>query len=111
MNHPQLILTLSCRDQPGIVGAVGTFLADWHCNIIDSAQFGDLDTGRFMMRVLFEQLDDAGQRTKLASAFGPIMRKPVAITESGEGVGSRSPASCSITNSSYGLSALNARAT
>ena len=47
------LLTLSCRDQPGIVGSVGTFLADRHCNILESAQFGDVDSGRFMMRVLF----------------------------------------------------------
>ena len=51
--HSQVILTLSCRDQPGIVGAVGSFLAEHDCNIIDSAQFGDLDTGQFLMRVLF----------------------------------------------------------
>ena len=57
--HPQHILTLSCGDRPGIVGAVGSFLADNGCNIIDSAQFGDVDTGRFMMRVLFERLDAA----------------------------------------------------
>ncbi|HEX8013051.1 MAG TPA: ACT domain-containing protein [Casimicrobiaceae bacterium] len=70
--HPQLILTLSCRDQPGIVGAVGTFLAQHECNIIDSAQFGDPDTGRFMMRVLFERLEWAPERLALEAAFAPI---------------------------------------
>lgn len=72
MPHTQLILTLSCHDQPGIVGAVGMFLAEHRCNIIDSAQFGDLDTGRFMMRVLFERLDAAEERASLASAFEAI---------------------------------------
>jgi formyltetrahydrofolate deformylase len=65
------ILTLSCADRPGIVGAVGTFLAERGCNIIDSAQFGDVDTGRFMMRVLFEPLscplDHAGLRERFAA--------------------------------------------
>ena len=56
---PRYVLTLSCPDVPGIVGAVGMFLADRQCNIIDSAQFGDLDTQRFMMRVLFEALPPA----------------------------------------------------
>src|SRR3954453_10033206 len=71
MSAPQRILTLSCNDQPGIVGAVGAFLAAEHCNIIDSAQFGDRDTGRFMMRVLFELLDEAAAG-RLADGFGPV---------------------------------------
>lgn len=70
--HPQLILTLSCRDQSGIVGAVGSFLAQYGCNITDSAQFGDPDTGRFMMRVLFERLESAPDRFALEAAFAPI---------------------------------------
>jgi formyltetrahydrofolate deformylase len=70
--HPQFILTLSCADRPGIVGAVASFLADNGCNIIDSAQFGDMDTGRFMMRVLFERLEGAPERPVLAAAFAAI---------------------------------------
>jgi formyltetrahydrofolate deformylase len=70
--HPQFILTLSCGDRPGIVGAVGSFLADNGCNIIDSAQFGDMDAGRFMMRVLFERLEVAPERPALAAAFAVI---------------------------------------
>jgi formyltetrahydrofolate deformylase len=70
--HPQFILTLSCGDRPGIVGAVGSFLADNGCNIIDSAQFGDMDTGRFMMRVLFERLEVAPERPALAATFAVI---------------------------------------
>ena len=59
MTSPRHILTLSCLDQPGIVGAVGTSLAAHRCNIVESAQFGDPDTGRFMMRVSFERLSEA----------------------------------------------------
>jgi formyltetrahydrofolate deformylase len=70
--HPQFILTLSCGDRPGIVGAVGSFLADNGCNIIDSAQFGDMDPGRFMMRVLFERLEVAPERPALAATFAVI---------------------------------------
>lgn len=66
------ILTLSCTDRPGIVGAVGTFLAQQRCNIIDSAQFGDLDSKRFFMRMLFESLDDGQRRESLHAAFAAI---------------------------------------
>ncbi len=48
------VLTLSCRDRVGIVHAVSGFLAERGCNITDSAQFGDRDTGRFFMRVSFD---------------------------------------------------------
>jgi hypothetical protein len=58
------ILTLSCTDRPGIVGSVGTFLADHGCNIVESAQFGDVDSGRFFMRVVFETLAAAGLSTR-----------------------------------------------
>jgi len=73
--HPQFILTLSCGDRPGIVGAVASFLADNGCNIIDSAQFGDIDTGRFMMRVMFERLEGAPERAPLAEAFAAIAER------------------------------------
>jgi formyltetrahydrofolate deformylase len=45
------VLTLACRDRIGIVHAVTGFLAERGCNILDSQQFGDPDTGRFFMRV------------------------------------------------------------
>jgi formyltetrahydrofolate deformylase len=66
------ILTLSCTDRPGIVGAVGTFLAEHGCNIVESAQFGDADTLRFMMRVSFERLDGAPDAAGLSQAFTPV---------------------------------------
>ncbi|HEX8011786.1 MAG TPA: formyltetrahydrofolate deformylase, partial [Casimicrobiaceae bacterium] len=66
---PQFILKLSCRDRPGIVGAVGNFLAERNCNIIDSAQFGDLDTGRFFMRVVYERLARAADSEALQAGF------------------------------------------
>src|SRR6478752_2765315 len=66
------ILTLSCTDQPGIVGAVGTLLAAQHCNILESAQFGDAPSGRFMMRVLFERMADAPPADVLRHTFEPV---------------------------------------
>jgi formyltetrahydrofolate deformylase len=58
---PQLILTLSCPDRPGIVAGVASLIAERGGNIIDSDQFGDPDAGRFFMRVHFSaEGDDLG---------------------------------------------------
>ena len=59
MSHPEFILTLSCKDQRGIVQRVSGFLADHGCNIIDSAQFGDAQAQQFFMRVHFA-MEEAG---------------------------------------------------
>jgi formyltetrahydrofolate deformylase len=49
----QYVLTLSCPDRQGIVYAVSGYLFMAGCNIVDSRQFGDQDTGLFFMRVHF----------------------------------------------------------
>jgi formyltetrahydrofolate deformylase len=72
MTPPRFILTLACADRPGIVGAVGTFLAASGCNILESAQYGDVDTGRFFMRVLFAPVRDGVTEAAVAAAFAPI---------------------------------------
>ena len=54
MTHSDYILTLSCPDKTGIVYAVSGFLFEHGCNILDSAQFGDDNTGLFFMRVHFD---------------------------------------------------------
>ena len=53
----RLVLTLSCPDQPGLVHQVSGLVADAGGNIIQSAQFGDPDTGLFFMRVEMEVPD------------------------------------------------------
>lgn len=47
------ILTVTCKSTRGIVSAISGFLAAAGCNITDSAQFDDMETGRFFMRVSF----------------------------------------------------------
>ena len=66
------VLTLSCPDRLGIVHAVSGFLADHGCNILDSQQFGDRDTGRFFMRVHVEGTDAAYGLESLRATFAPI---------------------------------------
>jgi formyltetrahydrofolate deformylase len=69
------ILTLSCRDRPGIVHAVSGFLLERGGNIEEAAQYNDPDTGLFFMRVQFgcDQLtfDDLKLQLRLfAEPFG-----------------------------------------
>ncbi|WP_370314114.1 formyltetrahydrofolate deformylase [Sagittula sp.] len=46
-------LTVSCASKRGIVAGIATFLADHGCNITDSSQFDDVETGKFFMRTSF----------------------------------------------------------
>jgi formyltetrahydrofolate deformylase len=66
------ILTLSCPDRVGIVHAVTGFLAEHGCNIGDSQQFGDRDTGRFFMRVHVEASPEPRDLDSLRHSFVPV---------------------------------------
>jgi formyltetrahydrofolate deformylase len=66
------ILTLVCRDRIGIVRAVSGFLSDAGCNIVDSQQFGDTDTGRFFMRVHVRAEDAGATLNDLRAGFAPV---------------------------------------
>ncbi|NVO23359.1 formyltetrahydrofolate deformylase [Donghicola mangrovi] len=46
-------LTVTCPSTRGIVAAIANYLADTGCNITDSSQFDDKETGKFFMRVSF----------------------------------------------------------
>lgn len=52
-------LTVSCKTTRGIVAAIASFLAEHGCNITDSAQFDDIETGLFFMRISFISEDGA----------------------------------------------------
>lgn len=67
----QYILTLSCPDKQGIVHAVSSYLFMTGCNIEDSQQFGDHDTGLFFMRVHFSA-DATVTVDKLRASFAAI---------------------------------------
>jgi formyltetrahydrofolate deformylase len=66
-----LLLTLSCPDRIGIVADVASFLVEHGCNIIESAQYGDHDNGRFFLRTGFESLSGR-TLADLEAAFAPI---------------------------------------
>ncbi|MCM2412492.1 MULTISPECIES: formyltetrahydrofolate deformylase [unclassified Streptomyces] len=67
----QYVLTLSCPDKQGIVHAVSSYLFMTGCNIEDSQQFGDHDTGLFFMRVHFSA-DATVTAEKLRASFAAI---------------------------------------
>jgi len=66
------VLTLACPDRLGIVHAVAGFLTQRACNIVDSQQFGDRDSGRFFMRVQFETDNEQADRENLKVGFAPV---------------------------------------
>ncbi|OYY67695.1 MAG: formyltetrahydrofolate deformylase [Sphingomonadales bacterium 28-55-16] len=45
------VLLIACQDRKGIVAAVANSIASQDCNIIESSQYGDKNTGRFFMRI------------------------------------------------------------
>ena len=65
------ILTISCPDRKGIVGAVGASITAQDCNIVESAQYFDQTSGNFFMRVRFTAPEGHGVDT-FASAFNPV---------------------------------------
>ncbi|WP_079122832.1 formyltetrahydrofolate deformylase [Streptomyces abyssalis] len=67
----EYVLTLSCPDKQGIVHAVSSYLFMTGCNIEDSQQFGDHDTGLFFMRVHFSA-DPGVTVDKLRASFSAV---------------------------------------
>lgn len=61
-------LTVTCTSKRGIVAAIANYLADNQCNITDSAQFDDKETGNFFMRVSFES-EGAADLEKISDGF------------------------------------------
>jgi formyltetrahydrofolate deformylase len=72
----QYALTVACASNRGIVAAIANYLSNQGCNITDSSQFDDVQTGTFFMRVSFQS--EAGKTladleagfTETAAKFG-----------------------------------------
>ena len=65
------VLLIAAEDRKGIVAAVANSIAGQDCNITQSAQFGDDQTGRFFMRVAFAT-PPAMTTGQFATAFTPV---------------------------------------
>jgi formyltetrahydrofolate deformylase len=68
------ILNVSCVSTRGIVAAITGLLADRGCNIVDSSQFDDLDTGMFFMRLTFTSEQGVGIQ-EIIEGFEPVQKK------------------------------------
>lgn len=64
-------LTVACPSTRGIVATVAGFLAEHGCNITDSSQFDDTETGRFFMRVSFVSEEGVGLEALREGLAGP----------------------------------------
>jgi formyltetrahydrofolate deformylase len=66
-------LTLSCKDRPGIVASVSGVLFANGGNILEAQQYSDVETGRFFLRVVFEQT--AGGQDSLTQSLGHVANR------------------------------------
>jgi formyltetrahydrofolate deformylase len=63
------VLTLVCKDQPGIVHAISGAIVAANGNITESSQFTSDDTGRFFMRL---QIESAAPREHFVNQIQPV---------------------------------------
>jgi formyltetrahydrofolate deformylase len=68
------VLTVSCKSTRGIVAAITGYLAEQGCNIIDSSQFDDLETGLFFMRLSFASQEGITQE-ELEKGFAVVAER------------------------------------
>lgn len=68
----ELILTFSCKDQPGIVASVAGLFSLQGFNIRESSQFEDVKERRFFMRTLLESVEGPKKLTDVKSAFQSV---------------------------------------
>ena len=68
------ILTITCPDRVGIVAAVTGLIAARDGSVLQAAQHGDLDSGRFFLRIeiVADSLPDGFGPMELAEAFEPV---------------------------------------
>lgn len=71
----QFVLTLSCPDKPGIVGAVSSHLAAQGSNIVEAQQFGDAQTAQFFMRLVFCPCRDDVAPDDLRAGFKVVAQR------------------------------------
>lgn len=75
LNTVEHVLTLECRESPGIVHAVSGFLLEHGCDIIDNQQFGERSEKHFFMRMHFSSDGDATTADALREAFVPVANR------------------------------------
>lgn len=74
MSSSVFVLTLACKDRPGIVAAVSSHLFEQGQTITEAQQFEDPETGGFFMRVSFKR-SEAGNDADPREGFAPVARR------------------------------------
>ena len=75
MSTTDIVLKLSCHDQPGIVAAVANLFARQGFNIRESSQFEDVTASRFFMRTVFESCEGSKSLDDLEACFQPLAER------------------------------------
>jgi len=70
-----IVLKLSCKDQPGIVAAVANLFALQGFNIRASSQFEDVSASRFFMRTVFESCEGGKPLDDVKVCFQPLAER------------------------------------
>ncbi len=71
-NVEEVVLSFSCKDQPGIVAAVANMFTLQGFNIIESSQFEDPDSDKFFMRTVLSSCEGTKNLAQVRSAFEPL---------------------------------------
>jgi formyltetrahydrofolate deformylase len=66
------VLTLVCKDRPGIVHAISGAIVQAQGNITESHQYTSEDTGRFFMRL---QIESPATQAELESKIAPVTKE------------------------------------
>jgi len=74
-NTTDIVLKLSCKDQPGIVAAVANLFALQGFNIRESSQFEDVDASSFFMRTVFESCEGGKLLGDVKTSFQPLAER------------------------------------
>jgi formyltetrahydrofolate deformylase len=67
------VMSLSCKDEVGLVAAVATRIAGIGGNILESQQFNSLDSGSFFMRIGFDCPEHSAE--DIAAEFEPLIAR------------------------------------
>lgn len=75
MSLRKAVLTLSCPNRPGIVASVSTYLFERGCNILEAHQFDDTETGRFFMRIVFNEVAGTDRLEAIRGGFALLSER------------------------------------
>lgn len=84
-DNANYILKVSCEDQPGIVAAVARAISENGGNILECQQFDDLETGAFLMRLLFSCSDIDRMKFELKPTIERFAMKAEVVPETRKG--------------------------